>query len=252
LVQAEPGGGAAPQDGARLRIHTLGQAAIELDGRPLPVTLTKAVEVAAWVARAGPPGTTRRALVSDLFGGSRDGANYLRQIVYRLRRVLPSDLTLTSGGGRLAWRPAEAVLCDDALLESLMERARLEVGARRVSTLAEAVALADRGPYLEHLDDESVLVRRRLLAAVADEARLEYARAMRTAGSPGDALAAAQRVAQDDPYREDAWQEIMRAQAALGGSAGALQAFLGCQRALREMGLEPSRETRQLLERLRG
>src|SRR5262249_18582886 len=58
LVQAEPGAGAAPPDGARLRIHTLGQAAMELDGPPLPVTLTKAVAVAAWVARAGPPGTT--------------------------------------------------------------------------------------------------------------------------------------------------------------------------------------------------
>jgi LuxR family maltose regulon positive regulatory protein len=238
--------------GERLRIRTLGEPEIEIDGRPLSILLTKAVEVAATVARAGPPGVPRTALVAELFGGSRDGANYLRQIVYRLRRALPADLALLSGGGRLAWRPAEAVTSDDALLESLVARARLEVGERRTSTLRDAVAIAARGPYLHALDDESAVARRRHLSGVAQEARLEYARAMRAAGSAGEALASARLVVEEDPYREDAWQEIMRTEAHLGGPAAALPAFLACERALRDVGLEPSRETRVLLERLRG
>ncbi|HJZ62590.1 MAG TPA: BTAD domain-containing putative transcriptional regulator, partial [Miltoncostaeaceae bacterium] len=239
-------------EGARLRIRTFGEPALEVDGRSLPVLLTKAVEVAAWIARAGPPGIPRAALVAELFGGSRDGANYLRQIVYRIRRVLPGDLALLSGGGRLAWRPAESVVADDALLESLLARSRLEVGDRRLATLAEAVSIASGGPYLETLDDESAASRRRDLTAVAREARLEYARALRVAGSLAEALTTVQLVVQDDPYREDAWQELMRIQAALGGAAAVVPAFLDCQRALRDIGLEPSRETRSLLERLHG
>jgi ATP/maltotriose-dependent transcriptional regulator MalT/DNA-binding SARP family transcriptional activator len=242
----------SPAAGARLRIWTLGEPEIEIDGRPLPVLLTKAVEVAATVARAGPPGVPRTALVAELFGGSRDGSNYLRQIVYRLRRALPSDLALVSGGGRLAWRPAEAVTSDDALLEWLVARARLEVGERRTATLRDAVALAARGPYLHALDDDSAAARRRQVAGVAQEARLEYARAMRAAGSAGEALASASLVVEEDPYREDAWQEIMRTRAHLGGPAAVLPVFLACERALRDVGLEPSRETRVLLERLRG
>ena len=243
---------AGPSAGARLGSRTLGSPGLELDGKSVPVVSPKAVEVAAFVARAGPPGVPRSAAGEELFGGSRDGPNYLRQIVYRLRRALPSDLALVSGGGRLAWRPAEAVGADDALLESLVARARLEVGERRTATLRDAVAIAARGPYLLALDDESAVARRRQIAGVAQEARLEYAREMRAAGNAGEALASARRVIEEDPYREDAWQEIMRTRAHLGGAAAVVPAFLDCERALRDVGLEPSRETRALLERLRG
>ena len=65
-----------------------------------------------------------------------------------------------------------------------------------------AVAVAADGPYLESLDDESAVSRRRDLTAVAREARLEYARALRVSGSLAEALGAVQLVVQDDPYRD--------------------------------------------------
>lgn len=243
----------APElEGARLRVRTLGPPVLELDGAPLANVPLKAVELAAEIARYGPPGVPRSQLIATLFEGSRDGPNYLRQLVFRLRRVLPSDLEVRSTGRRLAWKPAELVASDDALLESLHHRARTEVGAARDETLATALELVERGAYMEGLDDESVIERRRALSAVAMDVRLEYARAMRAAGRPGQAVAALTAAIESDPYREDAWQELMRIHARLEGPASVARVFLECRRSLSEVDLQPSGETFQLLERLRG
>jgi DNA-binding SARP family transcriptional activator len=239
-------------EGARLRVRTLGPPRLELDGAPLPGVPLKAVELAAEVARRGPPGVPRGQLIGSLFEGSRDGPNYVRQLVFRLRRALPPDLELRSAGRRLAWRPAELVASDDALLESLQRRSRTEVGPARAETLASALALTEAGPYMEGLDDASVVERRRLLSAVAMDVRLEYARAMRAAGRPGEAITALQAAIDADPYREDAWQELMRIHASLEGPASVARVFLECRRSLREVDLEPSGETLHLMERLRG
>ena len=194
----------------------------------------------------------RSQLIATLFEGSRDGPNYVRQLVFRLRRVLPGDLELRSSGRRLAWKPAELVASDDALLESLYQRARTEVAPARDETLAIALELAERGPYMEGLDDESVLERRRILSSLAMDVRLDFARAMRAAGRPGEAVPALQAAIEADPYREDAWQELMRIHASLEGPASVARVFLDCRRSLNEVNLEPSGETRTLLERLRG
>jgi ATP/maltotriose-dependent transcriptional regulator MalT/DNA-binding SARP family transcriptional activator len=239
-------------EGARLRVRTLGTPALELDGEPVANVPLKAVELAAEISHAGPPGVARSQLVSTLFEGSRDGPNYLRQLVFRLRRALPAELELRSSGTKLAWRPAESVAADDALLESLHGRVRVEVGQGLTETLERALALVERGQYMEGLDDESVIERRRVLAGTAMDVRLDYARAMRVAGAPGRALAVLTAAVDADPYREDAWQELMRVQAGLAGPAAVARVFLDCRRSLSEVGLEPSGETRVMLERLRG
>jgi ATP/maltotriose-dependent transcriptional regulator MalT len=253
LVPRSPAAvGATANEHARLRVRTLGAPALELDGLPVQNVPLKAIEVAAEIARAGPPGIARSQLVSTLFEGSRDGPNYLRQLVFRLRRALPAELELRSSGTKLAWRPAEAVASDDALLESLHGRVRVEVGQGLADTLERALELVERGQYMEGLDDESVMERRRALDGLAMDVRLDYARAMRMAGSPGRALAALTAAIEIDPYREDAWQELMRVQAGLAGPAAVARVFLECRRSLSEVGLEPSGETRVMLERLRG
>jgi len=253
LAAVEPSPVAAPaMEGARLRVRTLGTPALELDGARLANVPLKAIELAAEIARAGPPGVSRSQLVGTLFEGSRDGANYLRQLVFRLRRALPPELELRSFGSKLAWRPAEFVASDDALLESLRGRLREEVGQGLADTLSSAMELVERGAYMEGLDDESVLERRRSLSALSMDVRLEYARTMRITGEAAKAISALRTAIELDPYREDAWQEMMRVQAGLEGAAAVVRVFLDCRRSLSEVGLEPSGETRTVLERLRG
>jgi len=253
LVVLDPSRTVAPQaEGARLRVCTLGPPSVEVDGVPISNLPPKAVELAAEVARAGPPGVLRSQLINSLLAGSRDGPNYLRQLVFRLRRALGRDIELRSTGRRLAWAPAELVVSDDALLESLFRRSRTEVGVTREQTLTDAFNLAQRGLYLEGLEDESTVDRRRELIDVAMAVRVEYGRAMRVAGRLGDAFIALDAALDTDPYREEAWQELMRVRAGLEGAASLARVFLECRRSLGEVGLEPSAETVQLMARLRG
>ena len=154
------GAGRASLEDARLVVRTLGRTAIERDGRPLPAVSPKAVELAAAVARAGPAGVPRGEVAEDLFEGSIDSANYLRQLVHRLRRALPAGVALESADGRLSWVPADAVVAEDGALEALLARSRREVGDARQATIEAALALAAHGPYLPGADGEAAGERR--------------------------------------------------------------------------------------------
>lgn len=239
-------------EGAHVVVRSLGRPAIEVGGDELTISTPKAIELASVLARAGARGASRAALAEDLFRGSSDGANHLRQLIHRLRRALPAGVGLVSSEGRLAWLPAQEVVADDLVLESLLVRARSGIGADRLRTLDAALHLADRGPYLPGVDGEAAARRRDELAVLVSEGRREYAKALLAAGRLAEAEAAAREAVADDPYREDGWQLLMRSQAAAAGPASVVPTFLECRRALGEVGLHPSAETTRLLDRLRN
>jgi DNA-binding SARP family transcriptional activator len=238
--------------GRPVMVRTIGCSCLEVDGVETIVSPTKAIELAAALARAGVRGASRAALADELFEGSADAANYLRQLVHRLRRALPDGVELVSSHGRLAWRPAEAALAEDQFLEALVARSRREVGEARLATLARALEIADRGEFLPGVGGAAADRTRERLAALVSDARREYAQALLAAGRSTQAAAAAQAAVASDPYREDGWRLLMKAQAAARGPATALPTFLECVSVLGEVGLEPAQETRDLLERLRN
>ncbi|MGD9571834.1 MAG: BTAD domain-containing putative transcriptional regulator [Thermoleophilia bacterium] len=244
-------GGRTTLEGAALVVRTLGGASVEAGGAPVAALSAKAVELAAAVAAAGAAGVARAALAAELFEGSADGGNHLRQLVHRLRRALPPGVTLESPEGRLAWSPPGAAVAEDRVMEALVARAGREVGRAREETIAEALRMAGRGPYLPGAEGEAAARRRAGLAAVVAGARRDHARALLEAGRPAPAAAEARAAVEAEPYREDGWQLLMRAEAAAGGPASALPPFLACAEALAEVGLEPSDATRDLLARLR-
>ena len=236
----------------RVRVRTFGGASIEVDGRTPPVRATRMVELAARLARGGEAGVSRDRLVADLFEGSDDGPNYLRQVVHRLRRLLPEGVELVSREGRLAWMPAAVVDADDAAFEALVARARLEVGAGRLEALRRALRLYERGPYMPGVDGGATAARRRELDELATEARIERIRALLVAGESATAREAARSAVVVEPYSEETWQLLMRAEAALAGAGSVASVLLECQEALREIGLEPCGATLRLVERLRA
>lgn len=251
LVRAGvPAGGRTSADGAHLLVRTLGTERGD-GGGTLVVSPPKALELAAAVARAGAAGASRTALAAELVEGSVDAANYLRQLVHRLRRAVPPGIALASSEGRLRWLPPDAIVAEDQILEALLARARREVGEPRLRTLASALELADRGPYLPEVNGEAAARRRTELAALVSEARRDNAAALLAAGRVAQAADAARDAVAAEPYREDGWRLLMRTESASGGPASVVPAFLECVAALREVGLEPSLETRELLARLR-
>lgn len=237
---------------ARLRIRTLGAPALELDGRPLPRIHTKTVELAGALARGGEGGVARERLIEELFDGSGDASNYLRQTVYRLRRALPSDIGVVLSDGRLSLLPADAAIGDDQELDGLLSDAQRAAGPDRLAALAAVAALAARGPYLPGSDGEAVARRRDRLGAAVDEALQEYAQLLLGAGRTPEALALTESLVERAPYDERRWRLHMRASAAAGGPAGAAPVFAACRAALAELGVEPAPETVALLQRLRG
>ncbi|MCC6832924.1 MAG: hypothetical protein IT200_16440 [Thermoleophilia bacterium] len=241
---------AARDDDGRVMVRTLGEWSIEVDGVPVRVGLGKAVELAAYLAAVGPAGAARERIVAELFSGSDDGPNYLRQAVHRLRRALPEGVRLVSAGGRLRWDPPGAVRTDDQELAALLARARLRLGDGRVQALRDAVAMC-AGPYLPGLSGSATDARRREVAALDAEARSELARCLLEAGRPAEAAAAARDLLARDPLAEDAWQLLMRAEAAIGGPGAVGPLLRECRAALAAAGLEPCTATVRVADRLR-
>ena len=148
--------------------------------------------------------------------------------------------------------PAAGVLAEDHLLEALIARARLEFGAQRAETFAAALELASAGPLLPSSDAEHTGVRRERLTTLVNEARREYADALLCEGRAEAAAVAARAAVAADPYREDGWSLVMRAEAAASGPAAVSTALAECTATLARIDLEPSRETVALAERLRS
>lgn len=232
-------------------VATMGRGAIVVDGETVAVSPPRAVELAAAIAHAGPAGVARTTLIDDLVDTSADPANYLRQLLHRLRRALPDGVGITSRGGSLTWDSSRAVVAEDGLVEGLILRARREVDPDRGETLARALAIAERGPYLPDADTAGARRRRDELAPLLAEARREYVLWLLRAGRSEDAVATARAAVVAEPYREDGWRLLMRAHAAADGPAAAVPVFLECAECLADLELEPSAETRDLLERLR-
>jgi DNA-binding SARP family transcriptional activator len=250
---------AAPDDPApaeplarvRLVLGTLGRPRAVVDGDEREIAPLRALEVAASVARAGAEGLSRAALAQQVMDDSADAANYLRQVIHRLRRLAPEGVELVSDNGRVRWSPHGAVVTEDQLLTQALARARRETGPARREALAEALELADRGPLVLCVHTAGAARLRDDLSAAVAEARLEYAELLLAEGRPAESLELARASVGEEPLREDGWRLLMRATAAARGASAAVPVYAECARALEVIGLRPSRETSRLLDHLR-
>jgi ATP/maltotriose-dependent transcriptional regulator MalT len=236
---------------ARIVIGTLGRLRVAVDGAERDVNPSRAIDIAAEVARAGWRGVPRAELVELLSEHSVDAQNYLRQVVHRLRRIAPEGVELTSEDGMLRWTPAGAVVTEDDVLRALLAQVGRETGEMRLRTLAAALELAERGVLVTAADSVAASELRADLTAAVAEAQREFARMLLAAGRATEAVAAAREPATAEPLREDGWCLLMRASAAADGPAAVVPVYAECTAALAEIGLEPSSGTRDLLRRLR-
>ncbi|HTI33353.1 MAG TPA: BTAD domain-containing putative transcriptional regulator, partial [Miltoncostaea sp.] len=236
---------------ARLVIGTLGRLRVAVDGTERDVNPSRAIDIAAEVARAGWRGVPRTDLVELLSEHSVDAQNYLRQVVHRLRRIAPEGVELTSEDGLLRWIPAGAVVTEDDVLRALLAQVARETGEARLRTLTAALELAERGVLVAAADTIAAAELRAELGAAVAEARREYARLLLAAGRSTEAVAAARAAVTAEPLREDGWTLLMRASAEADGPAAAVPVYAECATSLAEIGLEPSAGTRELLRRLR-
>lgn len=235
-----------------LHLHDLGPMAIYCEDEEVRPRIAKSIELLAFLQAAPDRRASRSELLGALFDGRADPSarSYLRQAIGRLREALPESAMVHSDAQDVWLDEVEVSVDSQRFTQTLDEASGLAEGLR-LGRLEEALAIADRGAFLEGARSEWAASRRTELQQTLTDARLQTAEAAFSLGAYGRARELLDLVLEDDPYREEAWRLRMRIFDAFGDSDGLLACFLGCERALAGAGLSPSPGTQRLLQQLR-
>jgi DNA-binding SARP family transcriptional activator len=240
--------------GARIELREFGAPALAVDGTPVPrPRIAKSYELLAFLLARSTPVASRDELLTALFAGRSDSSarSYLRQAVHHLREVLPAEVRLESNPARVSLERSVSLSSDSARLEQLLAQAGRLQGEERLEATLRAVALAERGEYLEGLSSRWIEERRERLGRLVTEARYDAAELAFAAGRYTDATRLVETILERDPFREAAHRLEMRIANAIGDEDRVIAAYRRCEQTLSELGTAPSPTTRQLLETLR-
>jgi DNA-binding SARP family transcriptional activator/pimeloyl-ACP methyl ester carboxylesterase len=230
----------------KLSVCVVGELALEVDGQPSDrIASRRARSLLGWLAVH--PGLHPRGRVAGVFWPDvleESARSSLRTTLATLRRELGKSAAhvVTASRESVGIEPRADVRIDLQAFEQLVSRGELE----------QAAALC-RGDLLADLDDDWVNEprehhRHRLLGVLAELAE--------DAERAGDLDAALDRTREQvtlDPLSEEAQRELVRRLAAAGDRAGALAAYqVYSLRLQRELGIAPSAECRELVERVRS
>jgi DNA-binding SARP family transcriptional activator len=239
---------------ARVELLEFGEPAILVDGAPLPrPRIGKSYELLAFLTSRGRPQASRDELLTALFDGRSDGSarSYLRQAVHQLREVLPEEVRIVSDAGGVSLDGTIDASSESARLERLLvEAARLQ-GAERFEATVRAIGIAERGEYLPAMTSLWVDARRERLARLVIDARHDAAEVAFAAGRYAEASRLVVTILECDPFREGTHRLEMRIANAIGDQDRVIAVYRRCELRLRELGIEPSVSTRQLLDTLR-
>jgi len=240
-----------------VRLVTLGGFAVERDGRRIPDSAfgrQKARTLLAVMACAR-GAVHREELIEILWPSLAKGRGLaaLHSTLYALRRALEPHLSAGEASSRIvaagvtyrlvlgegdSWDVEEFLrLASEALAaERDGLRRLLDAEARYTGALLPEWAFA---PWTEPLRTQLEELHRGVLVRVAE--------ASAEAGRPAEAISRYRLLLAMEPEREGWHRALMRIYAAAGERALALRQYDACRTLLRErLGIEPSRETREL------
>ena len=183
----------------------------------------------------------------------------LRNLLLVLRRAFPdTERYILIQRRSLQWRGDSPFSLDVTEFEEGLSRIEREMAARRSadttsagasSSLQHAVDLYT-GDLLPACYDEWILAPRERLRQGFMEALAHLVEALDKEGNPHSATLYAQRLLRHDPLQEENYRRLMRLHLGMADRAGVVSVYRQCERALRrELGVEPSDATRELLRR---
>jgi predicted ATPase/DNA-binding SARP family transcriptional activator len=160
----------------------------------------------------------------------------------------PSALLPRDGRGyRLAVQQGEV---DAQRFEELVRAATGAEPAAALTAYDEALSLWRGAPFPELPDDEPARAESRRLEDLRAGARLGRARALLEVGRHDDAIAELRRLESDDPLAEEITRALALGLYRTGRQVEALDALRALAGRLRELGLEPGAEARELERRI--
>jgi two-component SAPR family response regulator len=148
--------------------------------------------------------------------------------------------------------PPDSLISESVRFEALLAGADRLTGADRLQALSTALALHDKGPYLERDAAPWAQGRRRHVDDLAEEALIEASDTAYELAEYEEAERLARAGLSVNRFRESAWRQLMRAAAATRDRDAVLAVFRECENAVAEIGATPSAATKALLTQLRG
>lgn len=232
-----------------MELLTLGTPGLR-DAGDLPPATPKNLAVLTYLAVAEPGGHVRRDTLLSLFWPELDqehARNALNQVLYQLRRLLGDGAVVSHGKEEVGVDP-DVVACDAVRFLECAEERDWE-GALELY----------RGDFLAgfHLSGAPRFERwlhaeRRRLRRRAVEVALEAAGEAEAAGELDPAIGWLRRARKIEPTNERVTRRLARCLDRAGDRAGAVRAYeLLAARLDEELGLEPSPETRALVDTIR-
>jgi DNA-binding SARP family transcriptional activator len=238
----------------KLTIYTLGRMKVELEGKPLSVpewTNQKAVREMFFFLLAHPDGATREEIGEVLWPGSFPDQLRIqfKNVLYRIRYTVGSE-TILFDRNRYAFNPSLDFIYD---VKAFEENIRLAEVAVIPSTKAEYLLAAldiYGGPYLPEGSGAWLMPERQRLQRLFIQAAIDLAQLQLESGNAKATILIAEKALAVDACSEEAHRLAMRAYATLGSRASIVLQFEACTKALREIGAEPSEQTRALFQLL--
>jgi predicted ATPase/DNA-binding SARP family transcriptional activator/tetratricopeptide (TPR) repeat protein len=245
-----------------LRISTLGRVAIERDGLAITDLASRKVEALliylACTGRHHP-----RELLADLLWddrSQRQAMANLRVVLSSLRKTLGPFVSISRTTAALD--PGTHLSLDTSQLEAAVSAAQSAQGihsSAAAEQLSAAVALY-HGDFLagffvtEAAGFETwAAAERERLHRLALDGLQRLGRWYLSEGQYGEAMAASTRLLELDPLAEAGHRQLMEALARRGQRSEALAVYEGLEATLwRELGVEPARATRELLEAIQA
>lgn len=256
---------------ANLKLGLLGSLQVMAGSAPIATLESdKARALLAYLAVEAQSPHRREALVGLLWPEFPEevARRNLRQTLYNLRNAIGDHTAnppyLLISRDEIQFNTASDCSLDVSTFGTLLETCDkhlprcIEVCVTHAARLEQAIGLY-RGPFLHEffLSDSSefeewVVQQREALHRRALEALTYLANYYELDGEYEVAGRWAQRLLELDPWREEAHRQVMRVLTASGHRSAALAQYEACRRVLiKELGVEPSAETRDLYEHIK-
>ena len=237
-----------------LRVLTLGQEAVERDGRTISPSEWRAASAKELFFYLLFEGTKTREQISLIFwpdSPTKRVRSNFHTTLYRARQAVGEN-TLLFDNDRYFINPELDVWCDANEMETLTRQARLlsPHDARTEDLWRRSVTLY-RGEFLTALDADWAYARRESYHEIYLEALIGLGMCARARGDLREALATFRQALEVDPFREDIHRAIMMCYAESGEKNKVHVQFQELKTLLQEeLAVEPTNETLRLVQSL--
>ena len=232
-----------------LEVRLLGKFDVSHDGKTIAVTSRPAQSLFAYLILSAGTAHRREKLAGMLWPDSLEetARDNLRHALWRVRKALPSEYTgeyLLTDDISITFNASAEYWLDAAVLEKLSENAAAD---EFMAVLAEY-----QGELLPGFYDEWVMLEREHLNSIFEHHMARLMSLLQDEKRWQEILDWGERWIKLGQKPEPAYRALMSAHAAKGDMSKVVAMYERCVKSMKEFGIEPSKQTKELYENLKS